>query len=179
MRSSRWLMIALIGSMGINLALIGFTVGRATSGELRPEMLNPMPGFARLLHELPAERREALRPQLREHFAGMRSSVRGIRKAQEELGRAIVAEPFDPDRLARALDAVRDHLLTSQANSNAAFVSLVTELTPAERQQLLKRLSSRGPGGEPGRHPHRPMQLPPGDAAGDQPPPRPPPPESW
>ncbi len=149
MSSNRWLSVALIVSLGINLGLAGFLVGRATTFEFHPrEALNPMWGVSRILRDLPADRRDALRPQYRAHMRAARSEAREIRRAQQDLRQALVADPFDAAALGSSLDRFREHLHASQSTSHSAFVKLITSLTPSERALLVARLQ------EP-RNPHR------------------------
>ncbi len=163
MSSSKWLIIALVVSLGANIALVGFLAGRASSIDLRPGTLDPILGFARILPELPQARHDILRPLIREHMRSVRPSIREIRRAQRDLGAALLAEPFESAEVEAALAGFREHLAQSQVASHAAFVTLVGQLTQLERKLLVdvlrrnprqRRFSPRGrnPMGDNGEH---------------------------
>lgn len=143
MSSKRGLIVALIVSFCINLALVGFLLGRASSFEFR-RAINPMSGVARIFQELPEVRREELRAHFRAHRQAMRPDLQGIRRAQTDLGEALLADPFDRAELESALGSFRDHLHASQISSNSAFVALVESLTSEERALLVRRMQDRG-----------------------------------
>jgi uncharacterized membrane protein len=144
MSSKRGLIVALIVSLCINLALVGFLLGRASSFEFRRDAINPMWGVARIFRELPEVRREELRSHFRAHRQAMRPDLQGIRRAQTDLGAALLADPFDRAELESALDSFRDHLHASQISSNSAFAALVESLTAEERALLVRRMQDRG-----------------------------------
>ena len=130
MSSNRWLSVALILSLGINLGLAGFFLGRASSLEIQPrQATNPMWGVSRILRDLPADRRDVLRPQYRAHMRAARSDAREIYRAQQDLRTALLAEPFDTTALGSSLDRFRDHLHASQTASHSTFIKLVMSLT--------------------------------------------------
>lgn len=141
--NSKWLILLLIVSLGTNIALVGFLAGRASSVDLRPGGLDPTLGFARILPELSQARHEALRPLVRAQMSSVRPSIRQIRRAQRDLGTAILADPFDRRAVEAALAAFRTHLADSQTASHAAFVDLVEMLTPAERKLLVEVLQRK------------------------------------
>ncbi|MCZ6710704.1 MAG: periplasmic heavy metal sensor [Gammaproteobacteria bacterium] len=138
MSSSKWLTITLVVSLGANIALVGFLAGRASQFDLRPGNLDPMMGFARILPELSRERHDVLRPLVREHMRSVKPSIREIRRAQRDLGAALLAEPFERAQMEDALTKFRKHLAHSQVSSHAAFVELVEQLTPGERRLLVE-----------------------------------------
>ena len=140
MSSNKWLIVTLVVSLGANIALVGFLAGRASQFDLRPGNLDPIMGFARILPELSRERHDVLRPLVREHMRSVRPSVREIRRAQRDLGAALLAEPFERARIEAALTQFREHLARSQVSSHAAFVALVEQLTPGERKLLVEVL---------------------------------------
>ncbi len=151
MSSNRWLIVALIVSLGINLGLAGFFLGRASNFEIHPrEVMNPMRGVSRILRDLPADRRDALRPQYRAHMRAARSEAGEIRRAQQDLRKALLAEPFDATVLGSSLDRFREHLHASQTTSHSAFVTLITSLTPGERALLVARMQHPSDGRRPG-----------------------------
>lgn len=165
MSSNKWLILALVLSLGANLALAGFLAGRASADLSGPRLLDPNLRVSRLLlQQLPEERREALRPLFREQLRSIRPSIDGIRRSQRKIEAALTAEPFDPRALESALEAFRTHLTRSQETSHAAFLSLADSLSPEERRLLGQTLTSQGR--------HRPHGLPNGPPPGAMPPER-------
>ena len=144
MSSNKWLIITLVVSLGANIALVGFLAGRASHFDPRLGNLDPIMGFARILPELSRERHDVLRPLVREHMRSVRPSAREIRRAQRDLGAALLAEPFERAQMEDALTEFRKHLAHSQVSSHAAFVALVEQLTPGERR-LLVEVQQRNP----------------------------------
>jgi uncharacterized membrane protein len=165
MRSSKWLILALVLSVGINVALIGYFAGRASHGG-HPRNLDPTIGFMRVLPNLPDARRRELRPLARKHLREIVPSLRQMRGAQQRLSRVLLAEPFDARALEEVLEAIRQHMATSQVTSHAAFVNLASRLTPAERRLLVDIMQR-----PPQRRPGRPADVPPGDVKMLGPPP--------
>ncbi len=133
---NKWLIGGLIVSVIANLLLIGFVVGRLAG---HPPMVpggDPTMGYMRHLRALPEARREEVMPIVRGHMHGVWGDVRGIRRDQRALLDAIVAEPFDADALSAALERLQGRLTEAQSKSHAAFVAVVTKLTPEEREAL-------------------------------------------
>ncbi len=155
MSGNRWLLVALIASLAVNLGLAGFVVGRLSMPGPAPAALDPSLGMFRVLRALPEPRRESLGPAFREHFRGLRSELRSIRAAQGRINQALAAEPFDPDALSTALAGFRDALLASQRANHVLLVRTASAMT-AEERQLLRDAMSRDH-----RHRPRPREDPP------------------
>jgi len=159
----RGLKIALLCSLAVNLALLGFVAGRlGPPGGQRPA-LDPVRAFVPFLRELPQSRRDELRPLLRERLAGRRGDLQRLREVQQDVRRALTAEPFDAGELAGALASQRALLGAHHRVSHETFVALVSRLSAAERKALSERLrQGRGRPGPAG----GPPPLPSGPAAG-------------
>lgn len=142
----KWIIGGLIASLVFNIGLVGFLIGAASRPALFSRTyLDPAIGLPRLLRFLPPERREAVLwsardRKLRRHVGG---SLRHMRRAQAALHKALTAEPFDADALARALADFRDHFAKSQSRSHQAFVEVATRLTPAERRQFVDSIKTK------------------------------------
>jgi uncharacterized membrane protein len=153
---SKWLIAALVVSLAGNLALAGFVAGRVSAPAPVPAGLDPTLGMFRMLHALPEERRDALRPEVRASFRGLRDELRRMRNAQHGINEALTAEPFDREALAAALTRFRAALLDSQEHNHAALTRIADEMTAGERR-LLRDAMTRA----------RPPQHRRPDAAGD------------
>lgn len=136
-RSTRWLRTALIVSLAFNMLVIG-TIATAAwrfamhdrglrhggpSGMSLVGFLSNIPSERRsILLSAIAPEREALRP-LRSKLRTARSSVRG----------ALVSDPFDPERLAKAQSALLAAEIDMRRAAGALVAKLAVSLTPAER----------------------------------------------
>lgn len=153
MGNSKWWIAALVVSLIINVALAGFVAGRLSHPGGPPVTLDPALGLFRVLHELPSERQEALRPAVREHFRAMRGDIRRMRTAQGNINDALIEQPFEADDLEAALLRFRQALLASQEGSHEALVAIVGAMTPEERL-LLRNAMARRDHGERGNRRH-------------------------
>jgi uncharacterized membrane protein len=159
MPRNKWLVLALVLSLGANLAMAGFLAGRATADLGGARLVDPNLRVARtLLPKLPEERREVLRPLVRDQLRSMRPSIGAVRQAQRDIETALAAEPFDAEQLETALAAFRKHLNGSQETSHAAFVRLARSLSPDERRLLRQTLATSG---RHRPHGHPPPGMPP------------------
>lgn len=135
MRNSKWLGIALLVSVAVNLALAGFLAGRMSRGPT-PVMLDPSLSLFRVVRELPEHRRERFRPILREHFDTIRGDLRRMRRAQRNINASLAQVPFEPQALATSLDTFRGALLDLQEDNHALLVRVAGSMTPEERLAL-------------------------------------------
>ena len=132
------LLIALIISMTINLAMLGFATARIIFEPTR--FANAIHISPRWAHHLPDERRKELRPLLREQFERARAQRPLLREKHKAVQRALAAEDFSEKSLTQALVELGEALQTSQRQSHADFSAFVTQLTATERKDLAKQL---------------------------------------
>ena len=138
MTKVRWLLVALVASLALNLTLVGFLVG-ASGGPPPWRMVgfDATAGLGRLIRFLPDERRTDVFGDT-DMRREIRRSLRTMRRAQHKIAEAMAAEPFDRDRLAAALEDFRTQFGANQQRSHAAFVSIMENLTPGERRQFVE-----------------------------------------
>jgi uncharacterized membrane protein len=135
------LLIALVISLAINLAMLGFAVARMI---FEPTSLaNAIHISPRWAYNLPDERRKELRPLLREQFKRARAQRLLLREKHKAVQRALAAEDFSEKSLNQALVELRSALQTSQSQSHTDFSGFVTQLTATERKDLAKELLRR------------------------------------
>ena len=112
------LLIALVISLAINLAMLGFAVARMI---FEPTSLaNAIHISPRWAYHLPDERRKELRPLLREQFKRARAQRLLLREKHKAVQRALAAEEFSEKSLNQALVELRSALQTSQSQSHAS-----------------------------------------------------------
>jgi uncharacterized membrane protein len=143
MFNNRWLTAVLVVSLAGNLALAGFISGRLSGHGPAPAAMDPSLGLFRMLRELPDERREQLRPTVREHFRSMRGDLRDLRGAQRRINNALTAEPFEADALTAALDDFRRALLDNQRENHAMLVRVASTMSAEERALLRNSMTRR------------------------------------
>ena len=161
---SRWLVIALVVSVALNIAALGIGIGFAAGSPHGIRGVDPTAGLARLIRSLPDERREELArtgtPAMSDGDVRRRigASLRELRVSQRVIARALAEEPFDPDAAAAALATYREHWAANQADSHRALVEILGRLTPDERRRFLEsmrpskdRRDRRGPRSQPER----------------------------
>lgn len=141
MRNRKWLVMGLVISVAVNLVLAGFVAGDHMSRGPVPGMLDPSLSMFRVLRQLPDERREEIRPVVREHFRSMRGDLHRIRQAQRGINEALEQEPFDPKVLNDALADFRAALLDGQQENHLVLVRVATAMTAEERQALQEAMT--------------------------------------
>ena len=154
---SKWLIGLFVLSVAVNLALIGFVVGRHSGAAA---FVDPAREYPRWVRSLPEPRRDTLRPAITRHIRSMRGDIRALSGLNREVRQAIEADPFDASRMAAALKAVHMHNSDMQHKSHQSLVSFVSQLTSAERAafaaSLQRPVRRPGPAGR-----HRPGRPPP------------------
>ncbi len=147
---SKWLLGLFVLSLALNLALVGFLVGRS-SADFRGG--DPTRGFPRwAMMEMSQERRESLRPAIARHRGDLRRQLFAMRGHHDTLRIAVAAQPYDPAALDAALADMRAAYAQVESANHAAFREFVSQLTPPERQQLAEQLERP--------HPRRPRPHP-------------------
>jgi uncharacterized membrane protein len=141
MTQHRISIIALIVSLAVNLAVLGFTVARW--GFTPPHIANAIHISPRWAHHLPKERRKELRPILREQFRRAQAQRPLLHEKHQAVRRALAAEDFQGQALDKALNELRIALEGSQRHSHAAFSQFVRELTQQERKELADELAKK------------------------------------
>ena len=142
--NNRWLTVGLIVSIAINLLFVGIAIGRSSNPAWSANV-DPAFGFGRILRTFPDERRREILRSV--DLRDSRPPVREMRLAQRDANAAMVAQPFDAEGLADALAELRRLMAEGQVRSHLALVSIMAQLSDAERQLVLAEMSRRGPGG--------------------------------
>lgn len=199
--------VALVGSVLINGALVGYLVHRTADGprwHLRdgsdhammrhdarggpgspgsPDGPGGRPGFdlRSFVDALPAEARDEARRRLRETFSDVRERGRESIEARRELDTLLVAEDFDADAVAAAMERMRTSQRAVEARIEAVVLDVVADLDAETRAAALQagrerigreRFGRRGPPREGFGRERRPGEPRPDDGR-DSPPPGP------
>jgi uncharacterized membrane protein len=136
----RWLAMALVLSLAVNMVLIGTAGGfllrhsNDLVGAAAPPLIPNLLGYA---STLPEERRKELWMRTEDVRAGVRPLRRALRQAREEFLEALVAEPFDAQRFAAAQDRLLEADRKAREKVHKLYAEIAANLTPAERRAFL------------------------------------------
>lgn len=157
--SGRKLKMALLVSLAINLLVVG-AVGAALIGARRGigPLGGPVVGSPHLLgflRTLPHERREAIWRATSPERAALSPIRKELRKARDDMHRALTSEPFDKERFAAALK-IYDDTEAHMRRSALGFISAVADRLDAEErrayvqwQAMYRRSARRGAASRP------------------------------
>ena len=138
---NRWLVAGLVASVVANLVLVGFVVGRMSSGFAPGAGFDPTVGLPRLLRFMEDDRRRDVMRGARSARRELMPTLREIRNTQQRIHGSVIADPFEVQALHQALTEFRGKLETSQAKSHEIFAEVVARLTPAERRLLVQAMN--------------------------------------
>lgn len=136
MKNNRWLILALLISLGINLLVAGVVIGRNIDGP-HPARMH----FEWLMNEVDEETRHKLRKNMHEQMKASREERRALRQAQKSLHQAIIAEPFDEQTLKSAMTEVRAASAELQQTMHEHMAENLKTLSPEERLKVFRVLS--------------------------------------
>lgn len=142
----RWVTVGLIVSIAINLLCVGYLVGRHVIGThfSGPSLLfSTTTPFTNILRPLGKERVEELIPNSVGERRALRQHFVEIRKAQRELEDATIAEPFVRDNLIKAQQKFNELFGDAKARHDRMWVNIAEQLTPEERQLIMRRAMPR------------------------------------
>lgn len=137
----RRMRILLVLSLALNLLVAGLLIGDALTGGGPGRVPRPAElALGPVARALAKEDRQAILADLRGH-PGLRPIGRGERDAGlDEIAAAIRTEPFDAERVRRALAAQTERVARSQEAVQEALVSRLATMAPAERLAFADRL---------------------------------------
>ncbi len=133
----RWLVMALVVSLAVNMVLIGTAGGYLLrhSTDLAGGSVSPLaPNLLGYANSLPEHRRKDLWSRTVDERASVRPLRRALREAREEFLLALVAEPFDVARFAAAQDRLLDADRKAREVVHKLYAEIATNLTSAERR---------------------------------------------
>jgi uncharacterized membrane protein len=138
---SNALLLWLLGSVGLNLFLIGAISARVIN---RPpqEVLAP-PSVGWIMRELEPEARRALQPELREYGESLRPLRGDMFRAQREVNRLMAQDPLDRDAIRAAFRELRQANMAYQELSHEQIATLFSRLTAEQRQRALRFMGNR------------------------------------
>lgn len=145
--------IALIASVLINGALIGFVAQRQLA-PAAPVIERPgEPGqdagprgfnVRRFIAALPQEYRQEARQRMRQEAPRSRELMREAYIARREAEVAMMAEPFDPEAAQQALQRMRTSRHAVEAHIEGVLIEVVADLDAETRARVLREARGRG-----------------------------------
>lgn len=142
-RPNRWLKIALIVSLALNVAFIAWGATRFVKfrhmGERPGSMIEE-----RIAHHLPDDAADAFRRAMAETRRGQAVSFSALR---DDIAEALAVEPFDRARLEALLAEHRGRLDAFQQSLQAGLLAAAEAMTPEERKRYAEKMLRHG-----GRH---------------------------
>lgn len=150
--SARWIKVALVLSLGLNLLVIGAVIGAAFSaGRPHDRMRSEMPrefGRSPLVSALAPADRRAVGLDLRGAAEPLRENRAALRERFERLLDAIRAEPFDRAVVEQILAEQRMVGAARLEIAEAALLARLEAMSPEARDAYAERLDAsfrRGP----------------------------------
>ena len=147
-RTPRWVKIALIGSISLNMLIVGFAAGAAWKfrkggwhGGGRPSPMRALGRFARDLPQAKRARVRAIVDRERETIRGLRAE---IRKKRRNLRAALTTPTFDRVRFEKAQREFFDALVAVRKGSIGLLPEIAEGLTQVEREELARVMTRRG-----------------------------------
>lgn len=143
--SRKALIITCVISLVLNLGFIGFFVGKSFGPHFHSDRVSTWTGapIDRILRPLGEERVQELIPSTAEHRERIHEHLRQLRRAQTELYRATVAEPFDAARLHDAQEAFNELFLEAKARHDEMWREVAAKLQPDERVRIMRKSMPR------------------------------------
>lgn len=173
-RQRRRLKIALLASLAINLLIVGAVAAalvgaRHGVGPLGGPLIGS-PNLLGFLRTLPHDRRDDIWRATTAERSSLSPARKDMRKARDDMHRALTTEPFDKDRFTAALKTYDDTEAHMRQSARGLVSAVADHLTAEERRAYVQwqALSRRGPrrGGPPPSDPdeNRPEEVKPSSA---------------
>lgn len=138
---SNVLLIGLIGSIALNLFLIG-TIGARVINRPPPQIMAP-PSVGWIMRELEPEARQAMQPELGEYGESLRPLRGNMFRAQREVNRLMAQDPLDRDAIRAAFRELRQANMAYQELSHEQIAAVFSQLTAEQRQRALRFMGNR------------------------------------
>lgn len=138
-----WIKWALIGSLGLNLAIFGLAAGAWVKGP--PHMAMPAAGLWHYARSLPEPYRRDIGRAVRDSRRDWMPPRAALRAQRAELAAALTAEPFEPAAVADALAREVTLSGTLAARGTALLLEQITRMSAAERQTFAEALQRDRP----------------------------------
>jgi len=142
MNKSRWLAVAFLASVAVNLLLVGVFVGRVISGGPGPERMPSQLGW--MIRHLDEPTRESLRSEMVEHTKRAGPLRKQMRSAQQTFNRQLLGSSIDTEAMSQSLAELRRASDEYQTEMHEMMLLIIPELDEQQRRRVLSTIR-RGP----------------------------------
>ena len=143
----RWLRIALIASLALNVLFIGFAASSAYhfSGKHwrgQAPVAQVMRQGRKFIHDMPRERRRELWAMIKQRRGEFAVNADELRTAVQALAEALKQEPFDTGRTEQALMQLQGQAQSMLDRGRGVTLEVISALSQSEREDFARRLLS-------------------------------------
>lgn len=141
LRTPRWVKIALVASLALNLLILGTIGGRILAYRHAggpPPAVRGGPHLLTFTRTLPAERRFEIWKVTRKELRALRPLRKDVRRARAQARAVLAAEPFDKQKFTDVQMHVFDAEMAFRREAQTLFITIAGALTPAERSAFSK-----------------------------------------
>ncbi|MCF2869966.1 periplasmic heavy metal sensor [Octadecabacter sp. G9-8] len=150
-KKRRWQRILLVGSLALNLAVVGVVAGVAFGGGPKERMQRFDLTVGPLTRAMDNDRREAVRDALRNSGAFRPADRNGIRSDMAAMLNTLRQDQFDEEAFRSALLRQRERLQSGQVAVVDAVTVQITDMSAQERAEFADRLEEQLRRGAPQR----------------------------
>lgn len=129
----KWLSISLAVSVCLNLAAVGFVIGRQSQDHSNDILVTP---HTIALQALPQDRLQQLMVQLSESIDPVQQDMIRLRQVRGELHRLLMTDPFNHQAFAHKLEELTANVARVHGHTNSSLVKITMHLTPNERRMV-------------------------------------------
>ena len=140
----RWGRYLLVGSLALNLLIIGVVAGTLLGGP-RDRDRNPLLrdlGFGPFVHALPKSSKNELTDALKREAGSLRDNRAELRKHFEAFLAALRADPYDPEEVARLIADQRNRIGERQVIGQKLLLEHIATMSAGERADYADALDS-------------------------------------
>ena len=141
-RQVNWTRIVLIGSLALNLLIVGLVAAalwRFEPGKPR-HMDRISMGLGLYIAALPDDDRAKLRAATGLRGADRKSFLREMRKSHRDMEQILLAKPFSADAVRQAINDHRAFAIGATRDMQTVFVDILEGYSEAERDQYFARV---------------------------------------
>lgn len=144
-KKGRWLRIALVVSLALNVLIVGFVASRAYhfSGKLwrgQAPVAQVMRQGRKFVHGLPRERRHELWAMIKQRHGEFTVDADEVHGAVRTFADALKQNPFDADHAEEALSRLQAQAQLMLDRGRKVTIEVVSALSQAEREEFAQRL---------------------------------------
>jgi len=136
MNKSRWLTIALLVSIAVNLLLVGIFVGRVISGKPGPERMPSQLGW--MIRHVDEPTRESLSSEMVEHIKRVGPLRKQMRSAQQTFNRQLLGSTIDTDAMSQSLAELRRTSDAYQTEMHEMMLLIIPKLDEQQRRRVTR-----------------------------------------